>query len=122
MKFNPNELVGKRDVKFKCNCCGEILCPDNWPKNLIYNGSLFDKDDGVEEFYETFWSDTTMTFLIESAIGRIKSLFSRSVHDWKNENIEHSDIHVIFYDDDPKEHNQPRYMQRSKVVLYLRKV
>lgn len=116
MKFNPKNLCKEYDVSFNVTDLNEIYSADNWPSNLIYNQDLMVKDIN-DTFYETFYSDTTLTFMVKSAIGRVKSLISRACHN-KDKLYEHSDIICIFYDDDIDYQG----FVKSKVEVYLKMI
>lgn len=119
MKFNPYELINEYDVVY-FNKKNEVIAnKDNWPKNLIYNPEI-NENNCTDEFNEFMWSDTTLTFYIKSAIGISNSLISRSCNYGRNNIVEHSDIHVIFLDDKPEEHDNPNWMTKTKTVVYIR--
>lgn len=120
MRFNPHKIVKEFEVTFFSMENKKTIDKDNWPENLIYDENLSDLDN-VEEFYKYMWSDTTLTFYIESAINIVRSLISRAINYDPPDIIEHSDVHIIFLDDDPKENEQPGWMQKTKTVIYFRK-
>jgi hypothetical protein len=114
MKFNPKELCHSYKVTFTIEDLNLTIDTNNWPDNLIYNPNLIESDD---MFYEEFCSDTTLTFYVESAIGRCKSLISRATHNPEAQ-WEHGDIHIIDIPGECKEH----YMKRTRTNLAVREM
>jgi hypothetical protein len=123
MKFNPRELIIKNHINIELKFDGKILASkDIWPENLIYDPYLSDKDENIDQFYEYMWSDTTLTFYIESAINRVRSLISRAAFDGKNNLIKHSDVHIIFLDDKPEDFDKPNWMTKTKTIIYFKEI
>lgn len=130
MEFIPIDLISKYPFSYIDFYEKEIFVnKETWPKNLSLNPDLNLNDKNIEYFNQTFWSDSTLDFFIESALGRCRSLVSRALNGSKDKILEHSLIKVLFTEENPTDHvilmgaeghGHPSWMTKSNVIIYFK--
>lgn len=114
LSYIPLEIVQHNRVSFEVKDLNIIVDANTWPSNLTYNPNLIETED---MFYEQFCNDSTLSFYINSAVYRCRSLVSRAVH---NPSViwEHGPIRILEIGCNcPKE-----WMIRTRVEGSIRKL